>query len=157
MIDLSYALSVADYRQEIMDAPIEQQQLLLAALEPLCRPPNTPALNELAAWLSSLLETRQLETELEEKTKREVVSRRIEGATIYQLEMVRCGKGACRSCPHGPYWYGYRRELGKLKSWYVGKKEPPKECDSSGDRATHILAGELRDRPNCKPPKSADK
>jgi len=41
----------------------------------------------------------------------------------YQTEYVACGK-KCTACPHGPYWYRYRRELGRLVKKYVGKFEP---------------------------------
>jgi hypothetical protein len=34
---------------------------------------------------------------------------------------VKCGKSACTSCPHGPYWYAYWTEDGKRRSRYVGK------------------------------------
>ena len=48
--------------------------------------------------------------------------------TTYQLQYRRCGKPACRTCRegkgHGPYWYGYFREGGKLRSRYVGKSRP---------------------------------
>ena len=47
------------------------------------------------------------------------------GATWYRLEMVRCGKQACKKCAasegHGPYWYAYFRKNGKMKSRYIGK------------------------------------
>lgn len=42
----------------------------------------------------------------------------------YRLESVRCGKAGCRSCPHGPYWYAYHREDGKLRSRYIGRELP---------------------------------
>lgn len=50
---------------------------------------------------------------------------------LYQLEQVRCGKPNCKCAGgngelHGPYWYAYWREEGKLKSRYVGKKLPAK-------------------------------
>lgn len=47
-----------------------------------------------------------------------------ESKVTYRLEHVRCGKQSCRSCPHGPYWYAYWREDGRLKSRYIGKKLP---------------------------------
>ncbi len=47
-----------------------------------------------------------------------------EAHVTYRLETVRCGKAACRSCPHGPYWYAYWREDGKLRSRYIGKQRP---------------------------------
>ncbi len=34
---------------------------------------------------------------------------------------VRCGKAACTSCPHGPYWYAYWTEDGRRRSKYVGR------------------------------------
>lgn len=49
---------------------------------------------------------------------------RARGGVHLQCEYVRCGNRRCRSCPHGPYWYAYWREDGKLKSRYVGKTDP---------------------------------
>ena len=49
------------------------------------------------------------------------------GSVTYRLEAVRCGKEGCRSCPHGPYWYAYFREGGRLRSRYIGR-ELPKEA-----------------------------
>lgn len=53
-----------------------------------------------------------------------------EGKT-YQLEKRRCGKNECvcmdgeiSEVGHGPYWYAYWRESGKLKNMYVGKRAP---------------------------------
>jgi hypothetical protein len=43
----------------------------------------------------------------------------------FRQQLVRCGKKGCRSCPHGPYWYAYRREGRRLRSRYVGKELPP--------------------------------
>lgn len=41
----------------------------------------------------------------------------------YRCEYVCCGR--CKSrCAHGPYWYGYRREDGRLKKKYFGKTDP---------------------------------
>jgi len=42
----------------------------------------------------------------------------------YQCEWVRCGKRNCRSCPHGPYWYGYWSEKGKTRKRYFGRNDP---------------------------------
>ena len=49
---------------------------------------------------------------------------RHEGKVTYRLEPVRCGKHGCTRCPHGPYWYAYWREDGKLRSRYIGKTLP---------------------------------
>jgi hypothetical protein len=45
-------------------------------------------------------------------------------AVSYRLEEVRCGKRGCTRCPHGPYWYAYWREDGRLRSRYIGKTLP---------------------------------
>lgn len=42
----------------------------------------------------------------------------------YRCEYVKCGKGACRTCPHGPYWYGYYREGPRIKKRYFGLVDP---------------------------------
>jgi hypothetical protein len=47
----------------------------------------------------------------------------LDGVT-YRLESVRCGKDSCSSCPHGPYWYAYYREEGRLRSRYIGRDLP---------------------------------
>ncbi|MGZ4103805.1 MAG: hypothetical protein ACXVQY_01800 [Actinomycetota bacterium] len=46
------------------------------------------------------------------------------GKVTYRLEPVRCGKEGCTRCPHGPYWYAYWREDGRLRSRYIGKQLP---------------------------------
>lgn len=46
------------------------------------------------------------------------------GKVTFRQEMVRCGKQGCARCPHGPYWYAYWREGGKMKSRYIGKDLP---------------------------------
>jgi hypothetical protein len=44
------------------------------------------------------------------------------GKVSYRLEPVNCGKPGCSRCPHGPYWYAYWREGGRVKSKYIGRK-----------------------------------
>lgn len=46
------------------------------------------------------------------------------GKVTYRQEHVRCGRQGCTRCPHGPYWYAYWREDGRLRSRYIGKKLP---------------------------------
>jgi hypothetical protein len=36
-------------------------------------------------------------------------------------QMVKCGKGSCNACPHGPYWYAYWWDQGRRRSRYVGR------------------------------------
>jgi hypothetical protein len=48
-------------------------------------------------------------------------------AVTYRQEQVRCGKRGCTRCPHGPYWYAYWREDGRLRSRYIGKTLPTPE------------------------------
>ncbi len=45
----------------------------------------------------------------------------------YRQEYIRCNKERCKRCAdggqgHGPYWYAYRREDGKLRKRYIGKE-----------------------------------
>lgn len=49
------------------------------------------------------------------------------GRVTFRQEMVRCGKKGCTRCPHGPYWYAYWREGGRVKSRYVGKELPGRQ------------------------------
>lgn len=44
------------------------------------------------------------------------------GSVTYRQERVRCGRDGCTTCPHGPYWYAYWREDGRLRSRYIGKE-----------------------------------
>jgi len=43
----------------------------------------------------------------------------------FRQRKVKCGKSGCKKCAsgerHGSYWYAYRHEGGKTKSYYVGK------------------------------------
>lgn len=47
------------------------------------------------------------------------------GKVSYRLEPVMCGKPGCTKCPHGPYWYAYWRQDGKVRSRYIGRELPP--------------------------------
>lgn len=49
---------------------------------------------------------------------------RARGKVSYRQEHVRCGKERCTRCPHGPYWYAYWREGGRVRSRYIGKHPP---------------------------------
>ena len=47
----------------------------------------------------------------------------------YSQQFRRCGRAACPRCGqglpgHGPYWYAYWREEGRLRSRYIGKQAP---------------------------------
>ncbi len=46
------------------------------------------------------------------------------GKVTFRQERVRCGRDGCTTCPHGPYWYAYWREGGRLRSRYIGKDLP---------------------------------
>jgi hypothetical protein len=45
-------------------------------------------------------------------------------------EHVKCGKPDCKRCKHGPYYYAYWKENGKLKKKYIGKYDPRNEANS---------------------------
>lgn len=42
----------------------------------------------------------------------------------FRQQTVRCGKEGCGGCPHGPYWYAYWREGGRVRTRYIGKERP---------------------------------
>jgi hypothetical protein len=52
------------------------------------------------------------------------------GKVTYRQERVRCGREGCSRCPHGPYWYAYWREGGRLRSRYIGKHLPTRDAPS---------------------------
>ena len=48
----------------------------------------------------------------------------------YRQQYTRCNRRGCRTCApeglgHGPYWYAYWRQDGRLRSHYLGKQPPP--------------------------------
>lgn len=74
-------------------------------------------------YIKTLLKE-QDELDLPAKPGREIVERKIANGVCYQLELVKCGKPKCKCAigkAHGPYWYAYFRQDGKLKSKYIGK------------------------------------
>jgi hypothetical protein len=79
-------------------------------------------------WLAEVIaqEQKQIESaDIPTQPGREVVESRTSGKVTYRLEMVKCGKLACRCASgqlHGPYWYAYQKQTGQLKSRYVGKE-----------------------------------
>ena len=92
----------------------------------------------LQSWLSKEIEEELQPPAVTTATGREVVKTDQVGLITYQSELVKCGKSNCRCADgeklHGPYWYGYRKEKGRLKSWYIGKTlkfaEEPKTTDA---------------------------
>ena len=81
---------------------------------------------ELGAIVQAL-EQQSTASEPVEAKGREVVEVQHLDDRLYQLERVRCGKVGCKCAGkngvlHGPYWYAYWRDAGKLKSRYVGKQ-----------------------------------
>lgn len=51
----------------------------------------------------------------------------------YRCQYIRCGKKNCKACPHGPYWYSFYRESGKMKSRYHGKADPRPRADEQAE------------------------
>lgn len=81
-------------------------------------------LEKLDSWLHERLKLLKKEEKAKAKKKREVLREERRGNWIYRQIAVRCGKPGCKCNggePHGAYWYGYRREGGKVVSKYIGK------------------------------------
>jgi hypothetical protein len=72
-------------------------------------------LRRLLIFARGLLVTRHGETPREQEQR---------GKVTFRQEHVRCGREGCTRCPHGPYWYAYWREAGRLRSRYIGKRRP---------------------------------
>ena len=87
----------------------------------------------LRTWLDEQIAEDEKPPEVKPKKDREVVETKEEGRITYQSELVKCGKDNCRCATdgqlHGPYWYAYRKQGQKLKSWYVGKELKPIDKD----------------------------
>jgi hypothetical protein len=86
---------------------------------------------KLNEWLQDRLKVlKREEKEKVKQSKRKVLKEERRGSWLYQQIAVKCGKPTCKCNegePHGTYWYGYRREKGKMVSKYIGKvfKELP--------------------------------
>ncbi|MCU0552683.1 MAG: hypothetical protein MUC48_25415 [Leptolyngbya sp. Prado105] len=88
---------------------------------------------DLQRELSSVIQELEQQTEplaLPPRKGREILQVQRVDDRLYQLERVRCGKPNCKCVGenaelHGPYWYAYWREDGKLKSRYIGKNLAP--------------------------------
>jgi hypothetical protein len=81
---------------------------------------------ELERELKALIRSLGGESAVKRSASREVAEVRHVGDRIYQREWVRCGKLLCKCAGangklHGPYWYMYWREKGRLRSRYIGK------------------------------------
>ena len=83
--------------------------------------------------LAEELEARAAKLEAKQAETAEVVDEFTIGAVTYQHEHVRCGKPSCHCAGfvggrggggnlHGPYWYAYYRDNGRLRSRYIGKR-----------------------------------
>jgi hypothetical protein len=91
---------------------------------------NLEQAKQLYAELGAIVQALERESELLEAIApkgREVMDVHHVGNHIYQYERVRCGKAGCKCAGqngelHGPYWYAYWRDDGKLRSRYVGKQ-----------------------------------
>lgn len=100
------------FRLQILKLPLEQQTAL-------------------CDWLAEAIAQQQSEAvellEIPLAAGRAIVESKQVGKVTYRLELVKCGKLACRCTTgqlHGPYWYAYQRQGGRVKSWYVGKQIP---------------------------------
>lgn len=81
-------------------------------------------LHALDGYLHDLLAGPEPVEEIPAKPGAEVLEERRAGGVTYRLQRVKCGKPSCKCAAgpgHGPYWYGYWRACGRLKSKYIGK------------------------------------
>lgn len=87
---------------------------------------------EIYAWLGETIASEEAtEVDIPQHHKAAAVAQRHYEGRTYQLEKRRCNRFGCRCMDgdiaevgHGPYWYRYWKEQGKLKNQYVGKRPP---------------------------------
>jgi hypothetical protein len=79
---------------------------------------------EVLKWLQANIQQQEsLELTIPIKKGREIITQQ----GCYRLELVKCGKPACRCATgslHGPYWYQYWRDGDTVRCKYIGKKLP---------------------------------
>jgi hypothetical protein len=110
----------------------DRLKVVVMALAPRARRAALEQVIAWAEWERDLAEDeaeldRELDRELAPASGRQVVagSEWRHGEMTIRREKVKCGKPSCRTCPHGPYFYGYLREGGRMKSVYLGKNLSP--------------------------------
>jgi len=108
---------------------------------------STTDLKRFDEWIHQVIADRDQPPEEEKRNGREVVARVITSSGTMQLELVRCGKMQCKSCPHGPYWYRYWKEGGRTKSKYVGKSTNAEKIRFADQIATARPASESGHNP----------
>lgn len=75
-------------------------------------------LKQLYEWLGQLIQEREAE-------QNNVLDSKQIGQSSFQLEAIKCGNPTCKCAGgklHGPYWYEYWRDDGKVKKRYHGKR-----------------------------------
>lgn len=112
----------------------------LREIKQLVRALTPRELAKLEAWLHTLIHNREYKSTRTTKPH-EVLHGSQTTRKSYRLQSIRCGKENCKCREgnlHGPYWYAYWTEKGKIKSQYIGKKLPhklPARTSSSVRRA----------------------
>lgn len=109
----SEPLKLADLKQHITALTLKQKQAL-------------------AQWLKQQIAKEQQTVDRPRSSRSLVLDSTKENDVLYRLEKRRCGKEGCHcmggelgEVGHGPYWYAYWREDGRLKTCYIGKKLKP--------------------------------
>ena len=70
------------------------------------------------------------------KSQQELSSRNynsVPSSATIRKEYIKCGNPCCYRCKHGPYYYGYWKENGKLKKKYIGRYNPREETKKEDD------------------------
>ena len=93
---------------------------------------NLQQKQEIYAWLAEAIAS-EAEAALVIPLRLEaaVTERRRYQDKVYQREKRRCNRASCKcmvgevaDVGHGPYWYAYWKEQGKVKSQYIRKRAP---------------------------------
>lgn len=102
--------------------------MTLTQLKTLIRETKPAQRRKLYEWLDELIRRDQeSDTRNTSESKRDKIEESAADGRTYRLQSVLCGKKGCKCTDgelHGPYWYAYWSEGGKVRSQYIGKRLP---------------------------------
>ncbi len=101
--------------------------LTLQAAKRLIGQWSLPQQRRLLTWLRAEVDAADaaIEESWSPPAAKAVLEQQRRGKSVFLLQGVKCGKAGCKCAAgdlHGPYWYEYWREGGKVRKKYRGVK-----------------------------------
>ena len=92
---------------------------------------NLQRKQEIYAWLGEAIASEEADLVIPLRSDAAATEQQHYQGKTYQREKRRCNRTGCKCMAgevadvgHGPYWYAYWKEQGKVRSQYVGKQAP---------------------------------